>query len=491
MHYIGSLLEQTPSSSRLAAPTLARYSRKFIGWKTAVRPTMFPSFTGCDSDQDRSLASAARPGNTRSVRVRAKTSNPWPRGVPIGAAGARESLWPAISGRTACVLLGARSHLFWLAVGAGSVGACTGGRPLVSDPAPEDLEVSLDAGTDTDITDVETVDAGCAESTVRGELKPSHLLFVLDRSGSMACNLPSDGQSSQACSQFPTRRYPDLASKWELTVKALKQAVDELAGVENVEVGLSLFPREGTSCTVSTTPDLPIVALDPDQQDALSATLDSLQPSGETPLSGALILSYAYLLEQLRSGAFDEGTFVVVLTDGFETCKPDEVSKLLEVDMPAARDRVGVRTFVVGAPGSEDSRALLSKMAVAGGTERSRDCFYDLGAAEGDCHYDMTQSVDFAAELLTVLRRINSEALSCTVKVPEADQGGAVDLEKVNVQVDGQSWPMQREGSCAEVDGWRYSEDYRSIHLCGAACAAARGPSAEVRVILGCPTAIR
>jgi len=104
MHCTGSLLEQTPSSSRLAAPTLARYSRKLIGWKTAVRPTMFPSFAGYDSDQDCSLALAARLGNTRAVRVRGMTSNPWPRGVPIGATGARAKAYgrPSPAVQLAC-----------------------------------------------------------------------------------------------------------------------------------------------------------------------------------------------------------------------------------------------------------------------------------------------------------------------------------------------------------------------------------------------------
>src|SRR5262245_1583638 len=39
----------------------------------------------------------------------------------------------------------------------------------------------------------------CASSIVNGTLIPSSLLFVVDRSGSMNCNLPVDGQSTAEC----------------------------------------------------------------------------------------------------------------------------------------------------------------------------------------------------------------------------------------------------------------------------------------------------
>jgi hypothetical protein len=348
----------------------------------------------------------------------------------------------------------------------------------------------LDGSINT-IGDVVTVDSGCATSRTRGQLRPSNLLFLLDRSGSMACNLPEDGQSSQDCASFPTALFPDQPNKWELTRQAVLKATADLRIAGTVRVGLTLFPKAGTRCTVSTEPDLPIAPLDAERQQQLADFLGSVVPGGETPLSGATILSYAYLLERERAKAIDGETYVIVVTDGYETCKPDEIPKLLEVDVPNARDKLFVRTFVIGAPGSDDGRALLSAFAVAGGTETSPDCTFGPTPADGNCHYDMTRTLDFSTDLLEALTLINSEVLACSVDIPSAPNGGLVNLQEVNVSVNGISRTMAATGTCETSNGWRYSKDLTTIQLCGDACRAAKQRGAEVTVILGCPTVIQ
>jgi hypothetical protein len=190
----------------------------------------------------------------------------------------------------------------------------------------------------------------------------------------------------------------------------------------------------------------------------------------------------------MRRGELAGDTFVVIVTDGYETCKSDELPKLLNEDVPKALNAMGVRTFVIGAPGSDEGRALLSELAVAGGTAIDPSCSFGPLQTDGNCHYDMTRSADFSTDLLRALSRINSEVMTCNVDIPSSP--GGVNLEQVNVMVNGVSQRMIPEGTCNSSDGWRYSDDLTAIQLCGEACRAAKKRGSEVTVILGCPTAI-
>ena len=102
-----------------------------------------------------------------------------------------------------------------------------------------------------------------------------------------------------------------------------------------------------------------------------------------------------------------------------------------------------IRTFVIGAPGSETARALLSELAYLGGTATTADCAYGGGdPAVGDCHFDLTSSgggadagadggagTDFAAALADALKAIAAQAVvTCQYDVPT---GGRVDRSGV------------------------------------------------------------
>jgi hypothetical protein len=263
----------------------------------------------------------------------------------------------------------------------------------------------------------------------------------------------------------------------------------------NVRVGMNLFPRD-SSCAVEATPNVDVAALDSTQRDALGEVLDEALPSGETPIAGATILSYAHLSEALRAGELDGNIFVVLLTDGAETCKESELPKLLADDVPNAR-LFNIRTFVIGAPGSENARSLLSQMAFAGGTAQSAGCNHSDGQPdEGDCHFDMTTSADFAADLDAALQEISrTKVLSCEFEVPENPDGGGVDLGKVNVafQPGGggmvEEIPKDTSAECDEAAGWQYSDDSSKIVLCGEVCDRVQADAeGQVRIVLGCPT---
>ena len=339
----------------------------------------------------------------------------------------------------------------------------------------------------------------CASVAISANLIPANLLFVLDRSGSMNCVAPDGDEKEAALCKTDPRKRGDSPSKWEITRQALVEALTHLGARENVKLGFSLFPSTGTQCDVEATPEIELHGTGDAFLESTDSVLRAVVPDGETPIAGSTILGYAHLAEQLKQRQIFGNTYLVLLTDGNETCKPTELEKLVDNDVPLALSAFGIRTFVVGAPGSEGARALLSKIAFQGGTATSDTCDHGDDSETADCHFDMTRSLSFSTDLGKVLTDIaQSRALSCEFQVPRDPAGGSVNLNQVNVTLTS----VQEEislaigkdpgavGSCkGKVDGWTYSADFQKILLCGESCEAARASSdGRVEIILGCAT---
>lgn len=351
-----------------------------------------------------------------------------------------------------------------------------------------------------------TGDSGCASVTEVGELKPANLLFVIDRSGSMNCNLPSDGQSSASCEVAPVPIDVSKPTKWQLTRDALKAAVDDLQLSGNVSAGMVAFPKSDSDCAVEQTPNVLVGALDATKNAELKGFLDFVTPKGSTPLAGATILSYAYLYQQLQQASLPGNTFVVLLSDGFESCKPAELDKLLQQDVPNAYNLLGIRTFVIGVPGSENARALLSSIATAGGTAPAtctlpsppsswQSCSSATPPAacpQGDCHFDMTTSSNFSQDLKAALETISGAVLSCEVDVPAAPPGKKIDFDQVGVNLNSSPVTKDQSVPCDQgANGWQFTSDKSKILLCGTACDQAKQPNAKLEVVLGCLQDVR
>lgn len=364
------------------------------------------------------------------------------------------------------------------------------------EPAPPEPDA---AGVDAGL-----VFSGCAAVAVEANEVPTNLLFILDSSGSMNC-VPPNGDAAEAklCKTDPRKRG-DGPSKWEVTYSALASALEPLASRDNLNVAVSSFPQFGTRCEVESEPEVSFSGLDEGHLDDATAFLEGVTPDGETPIAGATILGYAAVANGLREAKIRGNAYVVLLTDGEETCKPSELPKLLEQDAPMARNGFGIRTFVIGAPGSEDARLFLSQLAHAGGTDAYAGCNYTDDEAAADCHFDMTASTDFEKDLARVLDQITkTKVLNCEFDVPRNPSGGAVDLNKVNVTLvesgDGGAarTPIgQHEGalgSCVDKeDGWTYSEDRQRILVCGSDCETVKASvDAQVQIVLGCRSLTR
>ncbi|MET0387756.1 MAG: vWA domain-containing protein, partial [Polyangiales bacterium] len=232
----------------------------------------------------------------------------------------------------------------------------------------------------------------CAAQSYVSPQLPSSVLFVIDRSGSMACNAPPI-QSVESCNVDPQPVDPSQPSRWDITTNALDATFGSLVG-SAAAVGLSMFSTDGF-CGVDSTPIVGVDPVDATQLTALGDAMHKAQPAGGTPIVGAVISAYHHLHEELRATG---NRYVVLITDGEESCgmlgvaedKADLLAarnRLLETEVQKAR-MANIKTFVVGTPGSEGARGFLSELAFRGGTARNVACAHgDTTGTVGDCHY--------------------------------------------------------------------------------------------------------
>lgn len=368
--------------------------------------------------------------------------------------------------------------------------------------------------------------AGCIpESYVSQEL-PSSILFVVDRSGSMACNTPAAGQSSEECEEKSERMFDEKPSKWEITIEALKKVFENM-DESGARAGLMFFSNDGRCGVHSdlTLGGVPLDLIDASHINLLSNALDHQIPNGGTPLVGATVLAYNHLHEEAGGECKSPpcgapgNRYVVLITDGVDSCPNPRFEQggapcgdaigpcthyLLNTEVPNAVE-VNIKTFVIGAPGSELGRGFLSELAFQGGTAwiSGLDCAHgDLDGTTGNCHFDMTQSEDFAGDLSEALRKISGATLGCEFSVPNVTDE-TIDMNKVNVQytLPGKDpvCVFQDETKPCEqgANGWQFaknpdgSQDLSKVVLCGEACnIVERNSRIQVDVILGCEVII-
>jgi len=362
------------------------------------------------------------------------------------------------------------------------------------DPEEDRLEpgeapvLSGGSGTVFDDGDDGTPNAGdgfdsseaCVGREAGTELSPTIVELLVDTSLSMDERAPGSSRS-----------------KWVETRRVMLDAIELMPATTSI--GVTFYPdvEVGADACFDEEADVPVGALgseSSDQRQEIREAFEREDPRGSTPTHDA----YRYALGELAAVNGIGERFLVLITDGTPTyalgCEgsgtpqdPADPAPLIP-EAASALGR-GIKTFVIGSPGSEGARESLSQMAQAGGTA-AEGCSHD--GQPRYCHFDMTEEEDFAAALSDAFSAIAGIALSCTYDIPDAPNGGVLDLSKVNVlfrppgAAERETIPQSAPGTCS--DGWQYSDDQSQILLCGQTCDRVSSSTGELSLEFGCTT---
>jgi len=371
-------------------------------------------------------------------------------------------------------------------VGLSQLGACSSDDSKPDEDVPGTLDPDAPIFGDGDIDGPDFGDNavdpgnGCVGQTAGTEAVPAVLQLVVDTSGSMDQDAPGSDET-----------------KWSITRDAMLSAIDEMPS--STSVGVVFYPDVPNTDDIcfDGEADVSIARLDgatSEQRTRIERAFERQSPDGGTPTHDAYRYAYNELAEAELTGA----RFAVVITDGTPTYSLGCVGTGLISDpvdpgplvTEAAQARTrGVNTFVIGSPGSEGARESLSRMAEAGGTAKP-GCSH---RGPNYCHFDMTESADFATDLRDALGTISGLTLSCAYDIPAPPSGLTLDPSRVNVLFTprgGQAEVIAQSqtGSCNE--GWQYSADGRQVLLCGATCDTVKGSDGSLSLQFGCATQV-
>lgn len=312
------------------------------------------------------------------------------------------------------------------------------------DALPDDGEPNTgeEGSTDPGSTDPDAVDEEDCDDSFVMVLKPeagqvAKMMLVVDRSGSMN----------------EETRWADLRAGLASVTTAMQDVVD---------FGLLLFPSAGIDACGSGQ-----VIVDPAAQSAadIITGMDSWDPLGGTPTYEALVTAGQWLETNNAGGV----NYILLATDGgpgcnmglnWQTCEciPGATCVLNGancLDAVRTSNQVlvlreqGIKTFVLGLPGTEGVADLLDAMALAG------------GASANGQHI----SVADQAELTQALSDLSASVVPCTFELP-FDASTAVGL---GFTVDDEPVPFD----ASETDGWNFSGE-QSVTLFGSWCSRMR-----------------
>ncbi len=334
-------------------------------------------------------------------------------------------------------------------------------------------------------------DNACDGWSAKPETKPAVLEFVVDTSLSMNEVPGAQTQFGRPAANGPT--------KWQSTRDALKSVISGLP--DTLAVGLFFFPNMANQArTMPASPDVcintmagtPPAALSAGQKALLIAALDATTPNGWTPTDSA----YQHALQSaLLPSQLPGEKYVLLITDGQPTLRLDctsngsgvgpaganPVESQPIVDHVAAALGQGVRTFLIGSPGSEDGRAWMSEAAIEGGTAAA-GCKV-MGPPY--CHLDMTTAPDFGAALQAGLNKLTG-SIACTYDIPDPGQGQVIDNDLINLVVttaSGTQLVLPDDGAdCSE--GWRISGN--QVVLCEGTCSRVQRENDSIQLLFGC-----
>jgi hypothetical protein len=356
------------------------------------------------------------------------------------------------------------------------------------------------AMTDPGCTELEGL-GDCGTMAVQAVFKAVNMMLVVDKSGSMD-DVPEG----------------DSAKKWATLREALDIALNNVAG--EVNFGMILYPYSATTpiplmnctncCEVADGNAAVNVPIEPGPASIpkILEAIDDTSPGGGTPTAAALARAYEYFSSPAGMALKGE-RYVLLATDGGPNCNPnnscdaehctanmdrrmfeanlcDSVGPAFCLDDQSVRDQleqllsIGVPTFVVGIPGTEQYAQYLDDFAVAGGVP-----------LDGSPRYYAVTGGSGAQALADTLTSITTQLVrSCDIDMGKPP----LLIDEVNVAVDCKVVPrVSGEGGAGgdgNASGWDVNpDDPNKLKLRGTLCNWVETNGARrVDVVYGCPT---
>lgn len=335
--------------------------------------------------------------------------------------------------------------------GGGAGGA--GGADASSGEAGGPGGIALDAGNGS--SDGAAGEDACGSFALNGTTTPGNVIVVFDQSDSM--NGPFSEQDAGAGKQ-----------KYIAASDSLLAAIDPIK--DKLNLGAIFFPTAPPSLAAFCGKVEPITSSPPQIGVEPAATFmtdwqnhfgSGFQLILGTPLQDALDrANAAYPDPSPLTGE----RVVVVITDGAPTCKVVQAQILAPVQAMFAR---GIKTYVVGLPGSAKGATLLDAIAKAGGTQK-----YLSPADPKQLENELSQIASSAIDQCTF-----------TFDPPPPDP------HQVHLVATDAAHPDGYEifGSDGGTESWTLSPDGETATLLGATCDAAKnGSFATLEFVFGC-----
>ncbi|HKO94231.1 MAG TPA: hypothetical protein VJU61_23920 [Polyangiaceae bacterium] len=340
------------------------------------------------------------------------------------------------------------------------------------------------------------------EVTIEEEVVvPSVFYLMLDSSGSMVSDpFTLAGLIEDVLDFFGLGRQPPMLNKWDYAVAGLTSFVND-PNSAGLELSLGYFP-EGGLCDGSgyDVPSVPLGVL-PENAPTLESSLAARNPTGGTPLEGALRGATRFCLGYNAEHP-DASCVAVLITDGAaEQCDARSAEQLAAIAADAAER--GVLTFATGMQGADF--AVLDAIGQAGGGDcdpNTPGFACDLTADQGAFQSALNGIRDRTRTQTRIETHVEREVtkLPCQWEIPAPEAGEVFDPERVNVAV---SLPgaepetlsgVAQAQDCGADGGWYYDDPTlpSSIHACPSSCEFLEAQTeARVDLLFGCKTIIR
>jgi hypothetical protein len=333
-------------------------------------------------------------------------------------------------------------------------GTGTGGTGMTSTGTGEG-GTFLDSG----ISDVFIQPDGdaCGSVALKGTITPGHIVVVFDQSDSMQDPFTDADGGTPDGGALP---------KWQAAEDAIVAAVTPIENL--LSLGAVFIPTGASdACTVAQIGTSPQIAIGPGPA-FLTAFQGHFSAAGwNTILGTPLELGLAAANTALTPAPSPGQSAVVVLTDGAPNCGK---STLAEVEPPiVAMAGRGIKTYVIGLPGSASAATLLNGLAMAGGT---------------GSYITPTDPTDLQNQL-AMIASTTVDQCTITLSPPPADPSLVYLIVTDTADPNGVEIMESTDGG---GNGWSLSADGTTATLLGTICTNAKdGDYTSINFVYGCP----